>query len=240
MSHTKHTLVQYDIELEEMRNKVMLMGTLVENQIQLSMEALTTQDIVLMERVIQDDLRVNGMDVTIDEKCIQMIARRQPAANDLRMVMTIIKIINDLERIGDEAKNIARLAQQMTHKEQFHPARYTEIRHAARLVLEMLRRSLDAFARVDISEITHVLRTDVQIDMEFRAILRYLIALMMEDPRTISAAIEIVFIAKSVERMGDHAQNIGEYIIYLVNGRNARHLSVDIIEQELNALKISQ
>jgi phosphate transport system protein len=240
MSQTKHTLVQYDIELEEMRNKVMLMGTLVENQIQLSMEALTTQDVVLMERVIQDDLRVNGMDVTIDEKCIQMIARRQPAANDLRMVMTIIKIINDLERIGDEAKNIARLAQQMARKEQFHPGRYTEIRHAARLVLEMLRRSLDAFARVDISEITHVLRADVQIDMEFRAILRYLIALMMEDPRTISSAIEIVFIAKSVERMGDHAQNIGEYIIYLVNGRNARHLSVDIIEQELNALKISQ
>lgn len=240
MSHTKHTLVQYDIELEEMRNKVMLMGTLVENQIQLSMEALTTQDVVLMERVIQDDLRVNGMDVTIDEKCIQMIARRQPAANDLRMVMTIIKIITDLERIGDEAKNVARLAQQMAQKEQFHPARYTEIRHAARLALEMLRRSLDAFARVDISGITHVLRTDVQIDMEFRAILRYLIALMMEDPRTISSAIEIMFIAKAVERMGDHAQNIGEYIIYLVNGRNARHLSVDIIEQELNAQKISQ
>lgn len=240
MSHTKHTLVQYDIELEEMRNKVMLMGTLVENQIQLSMEALTSQDVVLMERVIQDDLRVNGMDVTIDEKCIQMIARRQPAANDLRMVMTIIKIITDLERIGDEAKNVARLAQQMAQKEQFHPARYTEIRHAARLALEMLRRSLDAFARVDISGITHVLRTDVQIDMEFRAILRYLIALMMEDPRTISSAIEIMFIAKSVERMGDHAQNIGEYIIYLVNGRNARHLSVDIIEQELNAQKISQ
>jgi len=240
MAHNKHTLTQYDNELEEMRRNVMLMGSLVANQVQRCMEALTTQDISLIDQIIADDHRVNGMEVTIDEKCVQLIARRQPTANDLRMVMTIIKTIKDLERIGDEAKNIARMARQMAQREHFHPARYTEIRHAARLALEMLERSLDAFARIDISQITHVLRTDVQIDMEFRAILRYLVALMMEDPRTISAALEILFVAKSVERMGDHAQNIGEYIIYLVEGRNARHISVDEIEQELNARKISQ
>ncbi|MDD3885071.1 MAG: phosphate signaling complex protein PhoU [Gallionella sp.] len=240
MAHNKHTLTQYDNELEAMRRNVMLMGSLVANQIQRCMEALMTQDISLIEKIIADDHRVNGMEVEIDEKCVELIARRQPTANDLRMVMTIIKTIKDLERIGDEAKNIARMARQMAQRENFHPARYTEIRHAARLALEMLERSLDAFARIDISQITHVLRTDVQIDMEFRAILRYLVALMMEDPRTISAAIEILFVAKSVERMGDHAQNIGEYIIYLVEGRNARHISVDEIEQELNARKISQ
>jgi phosphate transport system protein len=231
MSNRKHTLTQFDAELDEVREQVMLMGRLVESQIRLVMEALN--DVVLMERIIEDDHRVNGMEVTIDEKCVQIIACRQPAANDLRMVMTVIKTITDMERIGDEAKKIARMGKLLSHQEHFRSPRYTEIRHAANLVLDMLHQSLDSFARLDISGVTHVIRQDELVDKEFRTILRYLVTLMMEDPRTISSALEMLFIAKSVERMGDHAQNMAEYMVYMINGRSARHISVEEIEREV-------
>jgi phosphate transport system protein len=230
--------MQFDTELDGVREQVMLMGSLVENQIRLAIEALTNNDVALMERVIKDDRRVNGMEVAIDEKCVQIIARRQPAANDLRMVMTVIKTITDMERIGDEAKKIARMGKLLSHREHLHSPRYTEIRHAARLVLEMLRQSLDAFARLDISGVTHVIRQDEKVDDEYRIILRYLVTLMMEDPRTISSALEILFIAKAVERMGDHAQNMAEYMIYLIKGRDARHISVEEIEREVQQAEL--
>jgi len=238
MSNSRHTLMQFDTELDGVREQVMLMGSLVENQIRLAIEALTNNDVALMERVIKDDRRVNGMEVAIDEKCVQIIARRQPAANDLRMVMTVIKTITDMERIGDEAKKIARMGKLLSHREHLHSPRYTEIRHAARLVLEMLRQSLDAFARLDISGVTHVIRQDEKVDDEYRIILRYLVTLMMEDPRTISSALEILFIAKAVERMGDHAQNMAEYMIYLIKGRDARHISVEEIEREVQQAEL--
>lgn len=233
MSNSRHTLIQFDAELDEVREQVMLMGRLVENQIRLAMEALTSNDVPLMERVIEDDRRVNGMEVAIDEKCVQVIARRQPAANDLRMVMTVIKTITDLERIGDEAKNVARMGKQLSQREHLRLPRYTEIRRAARLVLDMLHQSLDAFARLDISSVTHVIRQDKLVDDDYRVILRYLVAVMMEDPRTISSALEILFVAKAIERMGDHAQNMAEYMIYLIKGRDARHISVEEIEREV-------
>ncbi|MDP2694693.1 MAG: phosphate signaling complex protein PhoU [Gallionella sp.] len=233
MSNRKHTLAQFDAELDEVREQVMLMGRLVESQIRLAMEALKNNDVALMERVIEDDHRVNGMEVAIDEKCVQIIACRQPAANDLRMVMTVIKTITDMERIGDEAKKIARMGKRLSHQERFCSPRYTEIRHAANLVLDMLHQSLDSFSRLDISGVTHVIRQDELVDNEFRIILRYLVTLMMEDPRTISSALEMVFIAKSVERMGDHAQNMAEYMVYMIKGRSARHVSVEKIEREV-------
>lgn len=233
MSNSGHTLTQFDTELDEVREQVMLMGGLVENQIRLVMKALVSNDVALMERIIEDDHRVNGMEVTIDEKCVQIIARRQPAANDLRMVMTVIKIITDMERIGDEAKKIAQMGKLLSHRDHFRSPRYTEIRHAAKLVLDMLHQSLDSFARLDVSGVALVIRQDELVDNEFRFILRYLVSLMMEDPRTISGALEMLFIAKAVERMGDHAQNMAEYMIYMIKGRNARHISVEEIEREI-------
>lgn len=231
-------MAQFDTELEEVREQVMLMGRLVENQIRLAVEALTNSDVALMDRVIEDDHRVNGMEVAIDEKCVQIIARRQPAANDLRMVMTVIKTITDMERIGDEAKKIARMGKLLSCREHFHPPRYTEIRCAAKLVLDMLHQSLDSFARLDISGVTHVIRQDELVDNQFRITLRYLVTLMMEDPRTISGALEMLFIAKAVERMGDHAQNMAEYMIYLIKGRDARHISVEEIEREIRQVDL--
>jgi phosphate transport system protein len=233
MGNSRHTLTQFDAELDGVREQVILMGSLVESQIRLAMEALKNNDVALMDRVIEGDHRVNGMEVNIDEKCVQIIACRQPAANDLRMVMTVIKTITDMERIGDEAKKIARMGKLLSGREHFRSPRYTEILRAAQLVLDMLRQSLDSFNRMDISNVTHVIRQDELVDNKFRTILRYLVTLMMEDPRTISSALEMLFIAKSVERMGDHAQNMAEYMVYLIKGRDARHISVEEIEREI-------
>lgn len=240
MGNSRHTLTQFDAELDEVREQVILMGSMVESQIRLAMEALKNNDVALMERVIEGDHRVNGMEVNIDEKCVQIIACRQPAANDLRMVMTVIKTITDMERIGDEAKKIARMGKLLSHREHFRSPRYTEILRAAKLVLDMLRQSLDSFNRMDISNVTHVIRQDELVDNEFRTILRYLVTLMMEDPRTISSALEMLFIAKSVERMGDHAQNMAEYMVYLVKGRDARHISVEEIEREVQRVDLQE
>lgn len=224
MNSTKHTLTQFDVELEDIRDQVLLMGGLVESQIRQVIEALMHNDVTLMDCVIENDICINAMDVSIDEKCVQIIARRQPAANDLRMIMAVIKITADIERIGDEAKKIARIGKALSQREHHQPPRYTEIRHASRIVLEMLLQSLDGFVRLDASNAVHVIRQDQRIDDEYHAILRYLVALMMEDPRTISSALDALFIAKSVERMGDHSKNIAENMIYMVEGRNARHI----------------
>jgi phosphate transport system protein len=229
-----HTSKQFDAELAEVRDRVLQMGGLVESQIQRAIEALITRDEGLMERVIADDNRVNGMEVEIDENCNHIIVCRQPTAGDLRMVMTIIKTITDLERIGDEAKKIARMAQRLSKKAQLNDMpRYTQIKHAAKLVQDMLHKSLDAFARLDLTAVTHIVRQDEQVDDEYHAILRHLITFMMEDPRTISTAFEIMFVAKAIERIGDHAKNMSEYVVYMVKGRDVRHVTVEEIECEL-------
>ncbi|MBK9160791.1 MAG: phosphate signaling complex protein PhoU [Nitrosomonadales bacterium] len=233
MSNSKHTSAQFDAELQTVCERVLLMGNLVESQIRLVLEALASNDIVLMNRIINDDHRVNALEVEIDEQCVLIIARRQPAANDLRLVMTVIKTITDLERIGDEAKKIAYIAKRLLQREHIHVARYTEIRHATQLVLDMLRKSLDSFARLDLAAVAQVVRQDDLVDNEFRTILRYLVTVMMEDPRTISTALEILFIAKALERIGDHAQNMAEYMVYMVKGRDARHISIEEIEQKI-------
>ncbi len=229
---SEHTSKQFDHELEAVRARVLQMGGLVESQIRVAIESLTSGDVNLMKRVIEDDHRVNAMEVEIDESCNRILVRRQPAAGDLRMVMTVIKTITDLERIGDEAQKIARMAILLSQKERLNLPRYHEIKHAAELALEMLHKALDAFARLDVAAAAQVVRQDEQVDEEFRAIMRYLITFMMEDPRTISTALEILFIAKAIERIGDHAQNMAEYVVYMVKGRDVRHVTVEEIERE--------
>src|SRR5512139_3645356 len=233
MVSSEHTSKQFDHELEAVRARVLQMGGLVESQIRAAIESLTNSDVNLMKRVIEDDHRVNAMEVEIDESCNHILVRRQPAAGDLRMVMTVIKTITDLERIGDEAEKIARMAKLLSQKQGLAIPRYHEIKHAAEIALDMLRKSLDAFARLDVVMAAQVVRQDDQVDEEFRAIMRYLITFMMEDPRTISTSLEILFVAKAIERIGDHAKNMSEYVVYMVKGRDVRHVTVEEIEREI-------
>lgn len=233
MTSSDHISRQFDADLEAIRASVLQMGGLVESQIKSAVESLINGNVALMSQVIEDDHRVNAMEVKIDEACSQVIARRQPAAGDLRLVMAVIKTITDLERIGDEAEKIARMAKLLSQKQGTSLPRYHEIKHAAEIALDMLRKSLDAFARLDVVMAAQVVRQDDQVDEEFRAIMRYLITFMMEDPRTISTSLEILFVAKAIERIGDHAKNMSEYVIYMVKGRDVRHITADEIEREI-------
>ncbi|HSO07851.1 MAG TPA: phosphate signaling complex protein PhoU [Pelomicrobium sp.] len=229
---SEHTYKQFDAELESIRSQVLQMGGLVESQIQRALEGFANGDRELLDQVEIDDHRVNALEVAIDEDCAHIIARRQPAAIDLRMVMAVIKTITDLERIGDEAEKIARNAKLIHESDRLHAVRFAEIRHAADLATDMLRDALDAFARLDVQTAFEVVKQDEQVDSEFRSILRQLITFMMEDPRTISTSLEILFIAKAIERIGDHAKNMAEYVIYLVKGKDVRHVSIEEIERE--------
>ena len=228
-----HTSKQFDVELEAVRSRV-CKWVAWWKEIRLAIDALIAGDLDLMDLVIANDHRVNALEVEIDESCNSIIARRQPAAGDLRTIMMVIKTITDLERVGDEAKKIARMGKLLTRNTRLSLPRYNEIKHASRLVLDMLRQSLDAFAHLDIAGVAEVLRQDEQVDEEFQTIMRYLVTYMMEDPRTISNALEILFVAKAIERIGDHAKNMCEYVVYMVKGRDVRHVTVEEIERELH------
>jgi phosphate transport system protein len=233
MVNYEHTSKQYDAELESVRERVLLMGELVGRQVRLGIDVLIKSDEALMDRIIAEDHRVNALEVGIDESCTQIIARRQPTANDLRAVMMMIKTITDLERIGDEAKKIAITAKNLSRKKSLTLPRFNKIKIMTKLTLDMLAQSLDAFAKLDISAVPQIMHQDEQVDEEFRAIMRYLVTFMLEDPRTISSALEILFVAKSIERIGDHAKNISEYVVYMVKGRDVRHITVEEIEKEV-------
>ncbi len=228
----EHTSKQFDAELENVRSRVLQMGGLVEEQIIRAMEALGSGDMPLIDKVIAGDHRVNAMEVELDELCSHIIARRQPAASDLRLLITVIKTITDLERIGDESEKIARMAKLIHTAERLHMPRL-DLAHVAERALAMLRKSLDAFARLDVAEAMRVVRLDSEVDDAFRAIMRQLITFMMEDPRTITRSLEILFIAKAIERIGDHSKNMAEYVIYMVKGRDVRHTSIDEVEKEI-------
>lgn len=228
----EHTSKQYDAELESVRAKVLEMGGLVEQQIVNALEALTKADIKLAKEVMDNDARVNTLEVQIDEDCSHIIARRQPAAGDLRMVMMMVKTITDLERIGDEATKIARTAQRIFDEDRMYKPRFTEIKAMVKIVREMLRTSLDAFARLDVSQTVEVAKQDELVDEQFRAAMRQLVMYMLEDPRTISMSLEVLFVAKAVERIGDHAKNIAEYVVYMVKGKDVRHSSLQEMERE--------
>lgn len=220
----EHTSKQFDAELEAVRSRVLQMGGLVEEQIVRAMDALADGDMPAIEKVIADDHRVNAMEVELDELCSHIIARRQPAAVDLRLLITVIKTITDLERIGDEAEKIGRMAKLIHSAGRQHLPRL-DLSHMADRALAMLRQSLDAFARLDVTEAMRVVKQDHEVDDAFRAIMRQLITFMMEDPRTITRSLEILFVAKAIERIGDHSKNMAEYVIYMVEGRDVRHLS---------------
>ncbi len=229
---TEHILKQFDAELEDVRSKVLRLGGVVERQIIQAMTALRNADLALCEVVITGDQEVNRLEVELDEDCVHIIARRQPAARDLRMIMTVVKTITDLERIGDEAKKIAKKTRAMYSSDLTYVPRI-ELHHSADTVVSMLRQSLDAFARADCSVATEVARRDKEVNAEFKAGTRQLITYMMEDPRTISCALELLFIAKSIERIGDHAKNISEYVVYMEKGRDVRHLGLAGLESAM-------
>jgi phosphate transport system protein len=229
---TEHIYKQYDSELEAVRSKVLQMGGLVEQQIVNALESLITVNPKLAQEVMDTDQRVNALEVQVDEDCSHIIARRQPAASDLRMIMMVVKTITDLERIGDEATKIARVAQKIYESDRMYKPRFNEIKTMVTLVREMLRMSLDAFARLDVTKTVEVARQDEQVDEQFRAAMRQLITFMLEDPRTISMSLEVLFVAKAIERIGDHAKNIAEYVVYMVKGKDVRHTSVDEMERE--------
>jgi phosphate transport system protein len=229
----EHISKQFDAELEDVRTRVLQMGGLVEEQIRRAADALATGDMAEIAAIQENDHRVNAMEVDLDEACSHIIARRQPAAGDLRLLIAVIKTITDLERIGDEAEKIARMAKLIHDAERMYMPRI-EIRHVANLALAMLRKSLDAFARLDVKAAQEVVEQDRTVDSEFRSILRQLITFMMEDPRTISRCLEILFVAKALERIGDHAKNMAEYVVYMVEGRDVRHMRSDAIARAAN------
>jgi phosphate transport system protein len=220
--------------MEAIRSGVLAMGGLVETQFRRAVEALRAPgDVDGVALVASDEQAINKMQMDIDQQCSQIIAKRQPAAIDLRMILTVVKIVNELERIGDEIKKVAYKAQQMQRPERLTSVRLHDITRAAGLAEENLRLALDAFARLDVNAAAQVVDNDEAIDAAFLANLRQLISYMMEDPRTISPALEIVFIAKSIERIGDHAKNIAEDVVHVVKGKDVRHATAEQIRAEV-------
>ncbi len=228
----EHISRRFDADLEGLRTRVLAMGGLVEQQLVRAMDGLDSGDIALLEQVIATDREVNRHEVELDEACNNVIARRQPAAVDLRMIMTVVKTITDLERIGDEAKKIAKMACEV-HRGEQRLVPSVDLRRPAEIAVAMLRKSLDAFARLDVNASAEVVRQDRDVDAGFKSAMRQLITFMMEDPRTLSSSLDLLFIARSIERIGDHAKNISEYVVYLVRGRDVRHIGLEAMEKEV-------
>ena len=229
-----HTNKQFDAEMESIRSGVLSMGGIVEQQLTRAIDALEKEDDARrIDAVGADEAAINQLQITMDQQCAQIIARRQPAAVDLRMVLTVSKIVNDLERTGDEGKKIAYKAAQTRGSERLARMRHYDVSRALDDATTMLRHALDAFARLDASAAADIVARDAEIDAAFASILRQLVSYMMEDPRTITPALEIVFVAKSIERIGDHAKNIAEAVVQVVKGKDVRHASADEIRAEV-------
>ena len=228
----EHISKQYDQDLEAIRSRMMQMGGLVESQIRSAIAGYLDGDIERAIQVIAGDARVNELELAIDNDLGQIIVRRQPAAGDLRLILAVSKIVTDLERIGDEAAKIARMAKDLHGNGAIQSPRLVAISHISEVAIGMLRKSLDSFARLDAAAAARVCGEDAAIDEEFRAIIRQLITFMMEDPRTISTSLQVVWVAKAFERIGDHAKNIAEYVIYVVKGRDVRHIPLAELERE--------
>ncbi|TCS39659.1 phosphate transport system protein [Paucimonas lemoignei] len=218
----EHSSKQYDMDLETIRSRVLQMGGLVESQFQDAMRSFRNGDRELAQQVINGDEQVNRLEILLDDTCNHLIVKRQPAANDLRMVMSTVKIITDLERIGDEAVKIARVASNQAERGN-GLNQYEFVRVIAERAKELLHEALDAFARKDEKQATRLIAQDAIIDHEYSIIMRSLITYMMEDPRTISTALDAIWVAKAIERIGDHATNIAEYVVYVVEGKDIRH-----------------
>ena len=229
-----HISRRFNEDLEGVRTRALQMGGFVEQQMANAVEARVAGDSQLGDAVARGDHKVNEMEVSIDEECSRILATRSPAASDLRLIVAIIKTITDLERIGDEAEKIGYIASRLASMER--PVdRYREIKHLGRLAHQMVHDALDAFARLDADAALQICREDRVLDDEFEAIQRQCITFMMEDPRTIRRALEVVWVARSLERIGDHAKNICEYVVYMVHGKDIRHTSLDDVEKELRS-----
>ena len=230
---TDHINKQFDQDLEAIRSRMLQMGGIVESQIREAIAAFLEGVPDRAAKVIGNDAKVNELELTIDNELGQIIVRRQPAASDLRLILAASKIVTDLERIGDEAAKIARMASE-TQNRGLSPGTVpgVSLRHISDIAIGMLRKSLDAFARLDAAAAARVAGEDASIDEEFRGIMRQLITHMMEDPRTITASLQVVWVAKAFERIGDHAKNIAEYVIYIVKGRDVRHIPLAELEKE--------
>ncbi|MGT0191471.1 phosphate signaling complex protein PhoU [Burkholderia pyrrocinia] len=231
----KHLSSQFDADLNAVSSKVLEMGGLVESQIVGAMHALNEFDRDSAEKVIAAEETLNAMEVDIDQECGNIIARRQPAARDLRLLMSISKTITNLERAGDEAEKIAKRVRRLVDEPAARAVNIAEIKVSGEMAVTILRRALDAFARLDTVAAAQIVKDDKEIDMEFRAFVRKLVSYMQEDPRTISVGLDYLFIAKAIERIGDHAKNIAEFIIYIVKGTDVRHQPRDTLDREANS-----
>jgi phosphate transport system protein len=233
--HPEHHIShQFDAELESIKRHVLSMGGLVERQIEDALIAIIDADSQRAEEIIAREKQVNGLEVSVDDEATRILVRRQPAASDLRMVLVITKAVRDLERIGDESKKIAKLAVKLT-EEGPAPRGYFEVRHIGSAVREMLHDALDAFTRLDVQTALEVVRRDKVVDQEYRSATRELITYMMEDPRSISRVINIMWALRALERIGDHARNIAEYVFYLVKGQDLRHEGLENIESTVKS-----
>lgn len=228
----KHISGQFNAELEHIRTQVMIMGGMVEQQLTDAITAMHNQDAELARRVIEGDQKVNMMEVEIDESCVRIIAKRQPTASDLRLVMAIIKAISELERIGDVAEKISRTALEKFGQQ--HLPLLVSLESLGHHTVQMLHDVLDAFARMDLSAAITIYREDKKVDKEYEGIVRQLMTYMMEDPRTIPSVLTALFCARAIERIGDRCQNICEIIFYFVKGQDFRHVGGDRLDELLS------
>ena len=229
----EHLSKQFDSELDEVRARLTRMGGLVEEQVRAATLAFVESDAELVEKIIARDAEVDACETDIDSICVHVVARRQPTAVDLRVIMSVSKTVTDLERIGDEAKKIAKATRKILERGfNDNTPQIMAVRVMGEQCAMMLQLVLDAFVRMDVEAALEIVRRDKEIDQHFRAITRELVTYMMEDPRTISTALDIIFIVKSMERIGDHCKNIAKDVIYIVKGRDVRHLKLEALEKE--------
>lgn len=227
--HTLHISQQFNVELEEVKGHMMEMGGVVEKQLADALESVVSSNSNLGLKVSKDDDEIDALEMKIDEECNLIIARRQPAASDLRLVLAIIKTIRDLERIGDESAKIARTAVKLSEEGEI-PSLYVEFKNIGAKVQRMVSMSLNAFARFDADAAIEITKADVEVDMEYRSAMRSMITHMMEDPRSITRVLNILWALRALERIGDHANNIAEHVVYLVKGKDVRHEKLEKLE----------
>lgn len=235
---SSHISKQFNAELDDIRQRVLTMGGLVEQQVADAVRALITGDGSLGDQVVERDYKVNALEVGIDEECTRVLARRQPAASDLRLIVAVIKTITDLERIGDEAEKIGRMATKLATQ----PPPSSMLQHVETMgnrVKFMVNATLDALARLDADAALEIAKEDRKVDSDYESISRQCLTFMMEDPRTIRSVLDLTWAVRALERIGDHASNISEYVIYLIRGKDVRHLSLEQVEADLKAAKSS-
>ena len=233
-NYQQHISAKFNEELESLRNRMLEMGGVVEQQLSAALDALIKMDSGAAELIVTRDREVNQMEMAIDDECASILARRQPAASDLRLVVAIIKVNTDMERIGDEAAKVAKQAVRLS-EDGMSPSNFIEIRHIGSSVASMLRNALDAFARLDVNMAVEVVKGDIEVDREYGSAMRSLVTFMMEDPRDIGVILNEMWALRSLERIGDHACNIAEQVVYLVRGLDVRHGRLEELGEQIRS-----